>query len=89
MKEKIFPNNVLLEAVRQQIFLTTFIGGLDYLTSRWEVDKSKNAGTTDSFQGALETVPFLEVDGVKIQTSSVNDISTETTLKIFTAFVLN
>ena len=76
-----------VEAVRNEILLTTFIAGLSNPTVRWEVRKAKPADADAALQAAVETHSFLEIDGLKIQTSGVNNISTETPLDTFTELV--
>ena len=53
-------------------------------TVRWEVHKAKPADADAALQAAVETRSFLEIDGLKLQTSGVNNISTETPLDNFT-----
>ena len=76
-----------VEAVRNEILLTTFIAGLSNPTVRWEVRKAKPADADAALQAAVETYSFLEIDGLKLQTSGVNHISTETPLDTFTEIV--
>ena len=80
-------NAYLVEAVRNEILLTTFIAGLSNPTVRWEVRKTKPADADAALQAAVETHSFLEIDGLKLQTSGVNNISTETPLDTFTELV--
>ena len=60
--------------------MTTFIAGLSNSTVRWEVRKAKPAGAEAALQAAMETHSSLEIDGSKLQTSGVNNISTESPL---------
>ena len=76
-----------VEAVRNEIILTTFIAGLSNPTVRWEVRKAKLANADAALQAAVETHSFLEIDGLKLQTSGVNSISSETPLDTFTELV--
>ena len=56
-------------------------------TVRWEVRKAKPAHADAALQAAVETHSFLEIDGLKLQTSGVNSISTESPLDTFTELV--
>ena len=76
-----------VEAVRNEILLTTFIAGLSNPTVRWEVRKAKPPDADAALQAAVETHSFLEIDGLKLQTSGVNNISTESPLDTFTDLV--
>ena len=76
-----------VEAVRNEILLTTFIAGLSNPTVRWEVRKAKPANADAALQAAVETHSFLEIDGLKLQTSGVNNISTENPIETFTELV--
>ena len=78
-----------VEAVRNEILLTTFIDGLSNPTVRWEVRKAKPADADAALQAAVETLSFLEIDGLNLQTSGVNNIKTETPLDTFTELVRN
>ena len=80
-------NAYAVEAVRNEIFLTTFIAGLSNPTARWEVRKAKPADANAALQAAVETHSSLEIDASELQTSSVNNISTETPLDTFTELV--
>ena len=73
-----------VEAVRNEILLTTFFAGLSNPTVRWEVRKVKPADADAALQAAKEIHSFLGMDGVKLQTSGVNNVSTETPLDTFT-----
>ena len=76
-----------VEAVRNEILLSTFIAGLCSPTVRWEVRKAKPADADAPLQAAVATHSFLEIHGVKLQTSGVNNISTDTPLDTFTELV--
>ena len=80
-------NGYLVEALRNEIFLTTFIAGLSNPTVRWEVGKAKPADADAALQAAVETHSFLGIDDLKLQTFGVNNISTETPLDAFTEFI--
>ena len=67
-----------VEAVRNEILLTTFIAGVSNPTVRWEFRKTKPADADAALQAAVETHSFFETDGFKLQTSGVDNISTET-----------
>ena len=69
------------------ILLTTFFAGLSNPTVRWEVRKAKPANADAALQAAVETHSFLEIDGLKLQISGVNNMSTETPLDTFTELV--
>ena len=56
-------------------------------TVRWEVLKAKAADTDAAVQAAVETRSFFEIDGLKLQISVANNISTETPLDNFTELV--
>ena len=49
-------------------------------TVRWEVRKAKPADADAALRAAEESPSFLEIDGLKLQTSGVNNISTGTPL---------
>ena len=66
-----------VEAIRNEILLTTFIAGLSNPTVCCEARKAKPAGADAALQARVETHSFLEIDGSKLQTSGVNNISTE------------
>ena len=74
-------------AVRKKFLLTTFNAGLSNPTVRWEVRKAKTAYAHAALQAAVETHSFLEIDGLKIQTSGVDNVSTESPLDTFTELV--
>ena len=76
-----------VEAVRNEILLTTFIAGLSNPTVRWEVRKAKPADADTALQAAVETHSSLDIDGLKLQTFGINNISTETPLDTFTELV--
>ena len=76
-----------VDAVRNEILLTTFIAGLSNSSVRWEVRIEKSADADAALQVAVETHSFLEIDGLKLQTSGVNIISTKTPLDTFTDLV--
>ena len=76
-----------VEAVRNEILLATFIAGLSNSTVRWEVRTAKHAAADVALQAAVETHSLLEIDGLKFQTSGINNISTETPLDSFTELV--
>ena len=76
-----------VEAVRNEILLITFIAGISKPTVRWEVRKTKSADGDAALQAAVETDSFLEMDGLKLQTSGVNNITNETNLDTFTELV--
>ena len=76
-----------VEAVRNEILLTTFIAGLSNPTVRWEVREAKPVDADAALQAAVETHSFLEINGLKLQTSGVNNINTETPLDTFTELV--
>ena len=76
-----------VEAVRNENQLTTFVACLSCPTVRWEVRKAKPADADAAVQPAVETHNFPEIDGLKIQTSGVNKISSETPLDTFTELV--
>ena len=80
-------NSYPIEAIRNEILLTTFIAGLSNPTVRWEVCKAKPADADAALQAAVETHSFLEIDGLKLHTSGVNNIGTETPLDTFTELV--
>ena len=73
-----------VEAVRNEIHLTTFIAGLSNTTVRWEFRKPKAANADAALPAAVETHFSLEIDGLNLLTSGVNKISTETPLDTFT-----
>ena len=66
------------------MLLTTFIAGLSSTTVRLEVRKAKPTDADAALKTAVETRSFLERDGLTIQTSGVNNISTESSRDIFT-----
>ena len=72
-----------VEAVRKEIPLNTFISGSSNPTVRWEVRKVKPADADAALRAAVETHSFLENDGLILQTSVVNNISSETPLDTF------
>ena len=76
-----------VEAVRNEILLTTFVAGLSNPTVGWEVRKAKPADADAALQAAVETRSFPEIDGLKSPTSGVNNISTESPLDTFTELV--
>ena len=76
-----------VEAVRNENLLITFIARLPNPTVRWEVRKAKPTDADAALQAAVETHSFHEIDGSKLQTSGVNNISTETPLDTFTELV--
>ena len=80
-------NAYLDEAVRNEVLLTTFFAGLSNPTVWWEVQEAKLADADAALQSAVETQSFLQIDGLKLQTSGVNNISTETPLDTFTDLV--
>ena len=49
--------------------------------------QSETADADTALQAAVETHSLLEKDGLKMQTSGVNNISTETLLDIFTELI--
>ena len=53
-------NAYLVEAVRNEILLTTFIAGLSKPTVWWEVRKAKPADADAALQTAVETHSFLK-----------------------------
>ena len=65
-----------VEAVRNEIFPTTFIAGLSNTIVQWEVRKTKPEDADAALQAAVETHPFPETDGLKLQNSGVNNIIT-------------
>ena len=54
---------------------------------RWEVRKAKPTNTYAALQAAVETHSFLEIDGLKIQTSGANNNSTKRPFDTFTELV--
>ena len=80
-------NNYPVEAVRNEILLTNFMAGLSNPTVPWEVRKAKPADADAALQAAVETQSFVEIDGLKLQTSGVNNNSTETPFDTFTELV--
>ena len=80
-------NAYLVEAVRKEILLTTFFASLYNPTVRREVRKAKPPDADAALQAAAETHSFLEIDYSKIQTSGVNNFSTETLLDTFTEVI--
>ena len=60
-----------------------FFAGLSNPPVWWEARKMKTQGADDALQAAVETQYFLEIDSLKLQTSGVNSISTETPLDTF------
>ena len=55
-----------VEAVGNEIVLTTFIAGLFNPTVRWEVRKAEPADADPALQAAVETHSFLEIDGLNL-----------------------
>ena len=53
----------------------------------WEVRKTKPEDADDAVQAAVETHSFPEIDGLNLQTSALNNMSTETPLDTFTELV--
>ena len=80
-------NALPVEAVRNEILLTTRIAGLSDPTIGWEVRKVKPTNADAALQAALETHFFLDIDALKLQTSGVNNICTETPLDNFSELV--
>ena len=76
-----------VEAVRNEILLTSFIAYLSNLTVQLEVREAKPADADAALQAAVENHSFCEIDGLKLQTSGVNNISTESPLDAFTELV--
>ena len=77
-----------VEAVRSEVLLTAFIAGLCNPTFQRDFCKAKPADADAGLQAAVETYSSLGTDGLKMQTSGVNNISTETSLDTFTELVL-
>ena len=67
--------------------LITSISGLSNPTVRQEFRKAQPADVDAALHAAVETHSFLEIDGVRMQFSGVNNISTQTLLNIFTELV--
>ena len=67
-----------VEAVRKEILPNTFIAGSSNPTVRWEIRKAKPADADAALRAAVETHSFLEIDELILQTSVVNNISSET-----------
>ena len=67
--------------------MTIFVATLSNPTVRWEFLKMKPADADATLQAAVETHSFLEIDGVKLQTSVVDNNSTETPPDNFTEVV--
>ena len=80
-------NAYLVEAVRNETLLTTLIAGFSNPTVRWEFRKAEPADADAALQAAVGNHCFLEIDGLKLQTSGINNISTETPLDSFTELV--
>ena len=76
-----------VEVVGNEIILTTFLAVFSNPTVRREVRKAKTADANAALQAAVETHSFLEIDGLKLQTTGVNNISTETPPDTFTELV--
>ena len=77
-----------VETVRNETLVTFFNAGLSNPNDRWEVCIAKPTADADAaLQAAVETHFFLEIDGLKLQTSGVNNISTESPIDTFTELV--
>ena len=66
-------NAYAVKAVRNENLLITFLAGLSSRTVRWVVRKAIPADADAALQAAVETHFFLEIDGLTLQTSGVEN----------------